>query len=373
MTSPLFTPITLRGLTLPNRIVVSPMCQYSAVDGAATEWHMAHLGSLAISGAGLLVIEMTDVEPAGRISHGCLGLYSDADESALAHVVQACRRFGGAKLGIQLGHAGRKGSAHAPWHGGHALAPDESPWQTVSASAIPFGEGWPAPQALSPAALDRLVEAYVAAARRADRIGLDLLEVHSAHGYLLHQFLSPLSNQREDRYGGSLENRMRFPLRVIAAVREAWPAAKPLGARITGTDWLPGGLAPEDAVAYARALKALGCDFLCVSSGGIVPKAPIPVGPGYQVALAARVRREVGIATRAVGLIVEPHQAEAIIAEGQADMVALARAFLDEPRWGWRAAEALGATPSYPPQYERARPAAWPGANLALRWSRTGE
>jgi 2,4-dienoyl-CoA reductase-like NADH-dependent reductase (Old Yellow Enzyme family) len=365
MSSSLFTPIALRDLTLANRIVVSPMCQYSADDGSANDWHMQHLGSLSVSGAGLLMIEATAVEQAGRITHGCLGLYSDANEAALGRVVAACRRFGNTALGIQLAHAGRKGSAQRPWEGIHALSKPAGAWITVAPSPIALAEQWPTPHPLAAADLDRIEAAFVAATRRAARLGLDLVEAHCAHGYLLHEFLSPIANQRGDAYGGSLENRMRFPLRVMAAMRAAWPAAKPLGARITGTDWLPGGFSVEDAVVFAGALKAIGCDYVCVSSGGIVPKAPIPVGPGYQLDLAARVRRDAGIVTRAVGLLAEPHQAEAVIASGQADMVAMARAFLDDPRWPWHAAELLGAGVAYPPQYERSRANLWPGAKLA--------
>src|SRR5229473_3602167 len=361
MPSSLFTTIGLRDLTLANRIVVSPMCQYSADDGSATDWHMQHLGSLAVSGAGLVMIEATAVERAGRITHGCLGLYSDANEAALGRVVAACRRFGNTALGIQLAHAGRKGSAHRPWEGIRALSREEGAWVTVAPSPIALDEDWPVPRALAAADLDRIEAAFVAATR----LGLDLVEAHCAHGYLLHEFLSPIANRRGDAYGGSLENRMRFPLRIMAAMRAVWPAEKPLGARITGTDWLPGGFSIEDAVVFARALKAIGCDYVCVSSGGIVPKAPIPVGPGYQLDLAARVRRDAGIVARAVGLLVEAHQAEAVIASGQADMVAMARAFLDDPRWPWHAAEVLGARAAYPPQYERSRPTLWPGAKLA--------
>jgi 2,4-dienoyl-CoA reductase-like NADH-dependent reductase (Old Yellow Enzyme family) len=365
MSSPLFTPIALRQLTLANRVVVSPMCQYSAEDGSATDWHLLHLGSLAVAGAGLLMIEATAVEAGGRITLGCLGLYSDANEAALRRVVAACRRFGNTPLGIQLAHAGRKGSATKPWQGIRALTQAEGAWRTVAPSAEPLDAGWPAPHALSTTELDRLVEAFVAATRRAARLDLDLVEVHCAHGYLLHEFLSPIANRRDDAFGGSLENRLRFPLRVAAAVRDAWPSGKPLGLRITGTDWLEGGLTVEDAVTVARALKNIGCDYVCVSSGGIVSKAPIPLGPGYQVALAERVRRDAGLPTRAVGLIAEPRQAQAIIAAGQADMVAMARAFLDDPHWVWHAAEVLGAGAAFPPQYARCRADLWPGAKLA--------
>lgn len=365
MPSSLFSTIKLRDLTLANRIVVSPMCQYSADDGSANDWHMQHLGSLAVSGAGLLMIEATAVEQAGRITHGCLGLYSDANEAALGRVVAACRRFGNTALGIQFAHAGRKGSAHVPWKGIRALAPEEGAWATLAPSPIALDEGWPVPHALTAAELDRIEAGFVASTKRAARLGLDVIEAHCAHGYLLHEFLSPLANKRDDAYGGSLDNRMRFPLRVVKAMRAAWPKEKPLGARITGSDWLPGGFSVEDAVIFAKTLKAAGCDYVCVSSGGIVPKAPIPVAPGYQLELAARVRRDAGIIVRAVGLLAEPHQVETVIASGQADMVAMARAFLDDPRWPWHAAEALGARAAMPPQYERARADLWPGAKLA--------
>lgn len=365
MSSPLFSPLALRGLTLANRIVVSPMCQYSAEDGNANDWHMQHLGSLAVSGAGLLMIEATAIESRGRITLGCLGLYSDDNEAALRRVIAACRRFGNTPLGLQLAHAGRKGSAQKPWERIRPLAPAQGAWTTVAPSAVPLDDDWPLPHALSITELDRLVEDFVVATRRAMRLGLDLIEVHCAHGYLLHEFLSPLANRREDSYGGSLDNRMRFPLRVVAAMRDLWPREKPLGLRITGTDWLEGGVTVEDAVAFSRALKAIGCDYVCVSSGGIVPRASIPVGPGYQLELAARVRRDAGIVTRAVGLLAEPHQVEAVIASGQADMVAMARAFLDDPRWPWHAAEVLGANAAFPPQYERCRANLWPGAKLA--------
>ena len=364
MTPSLFSPFVLHGLTLANRIVVAPMCQYSAENGSATDWHLIHLGSLAVSGAGLVMTEMTQVTPAGRISAGDLGLYSDENEAALARVLAACRRYGNAPFGIQIGHAGRKASVHPPWQGGKFLRPEEGAWQTIAPSALPFDDGYPTPRAMSPDDIDRTVEAFVAATRRAARLGLDLVEAHSAHGYLLHQFLSPLANRRNDEYGGSLENRMRFPLRVVRAMREAWPAAKPLGVRISSTDWLPQGFTLEEAVVYSRALKEAGCDYICVSSGGVVPRAPIPNTPGYMVELAARIRRDAGIPTRAVGLITTPQQAEAIIAEGKADMVALARGFLDDPRWPWHAGEVLGHAAAYPPQYERARRSNWPGAAL---------
>ena len=365
MTSQLFTPIALRGLTLANRIVISPMCQYSADDGSATDWHMQHLGMLSHAGAGLVVIEATGVEREGRITHGCLGLYSDANEAALARVLAAYRRYSKTPIGIQLAHAGRKASTSRPWEGGGALKANENPWPTVAPSAVAFDDGWHTPKALTIGEIDRIVEAFTTATRRALRLGLDEVELHCAHGYLIAEFLSPLANRREDDYGGSLANRMRLALRVAAAVRAVWPEDKPLGARISSTDWTEGGFTPDDAVVLARELKAQGCDFVCCSSGGIAGKIRVPAGPNYQVPFAARVKRESGVPSRAVGMIVTPHQAEAIIANGEADMVAFARAVLDDPHWGWHAAEALGGTVDYPPQYERARATTWPGAKLA--------
>ena len=361
-TSALFSQFALAGLTLDNRIVVSPMCQYSADDGSATDWHMTHLGMLANSGAGLLVVEATHVEKIGRITHGCLGLYSDANESALKRVIGHCHRIGAAKLGVQLAHAGRKASSQRPWEGGQSLKAGADPWETIAPSAAPFGPDWAVPRAMIEDDMVRVRESFVAAARRAERIGFDAVELHLAHGYLLHSFLSPISNKRTDVYGGSFENRLRFPLTVVQAVRAALPKSTPLGARITGSDWLDGGITPDDAVAMAKALKVAGLDYVCVSSGGISSDARNPTTPGYNVPIAQRVRREAGISTRAVGLIASPKQAEAIIGEGDADMVALARAFLDEPHWAWHAARVLGAEVKRPLQYQRAAPALWPGA-----------
>ncbi|MFN4089126.1 MAG: NADH:flavin oxidoreductase/NADH oxidase [Alphaproteobacteria bacterium] len=362
MPSALFQPIRLRGLELPNRIVVAPMCQYSADNGSATDWHMMHIGGYALSGTGLFIIEATGVSPEGRITPDCLGLWSDENEAALGRVLAAARRYGNTPIGIQLGHAGRKASSQAPQKGGKPLLPgDEGAWGTVAPSAVPFGEGWHTPAALDRAGMDAVVADFVAAARRADRVGIDLIELHGAHGYLLSSFLSPIANRRNDEYGGSLENRMRFPLEVFDAVRAVWPEAKPLGMRFNGTDWDQSGFGPDDAVAFAAALKARRCDFVDISGGGnSLPR--IPVGPGYQVPFAARVKAETGLPTMAVGMIREPAYAEEIVASGQADMVALARGMLYEPRWAWRAAEELGATAAYPPQYERGRPAKWPQA-----------
>jgi len=362
----LFSALELGPVTLPNRIAISPMCQYSAEDGSATDWHLQHLMQLAMTGAGLVVVEATAVERIGRITPPCLGLYSDANEAALARVLAAARKVApaGARFGIQLAHAGRKASCHTPWEGGRPLTGGDA-WQTVAPSAIAFAEGGPPPAALDEAGFERVTAAFRQAAERAVRLGFDAIELHNAHGYLLHSFLSPLSNQRTDAYGGSPDKRMRFPLEVARAVRAAVPRSVAVGARITGTDWAEGGLTPDDAVVHAAALKAAGFDYVCVSGGGAVPQMKIPLGPGYQVPMAAKVRAETGIATRAVGLIVEPAQAEAIVASGQADCVAMARAFLDNPRWVWHAAERLGGSIAYPPQYARVARSIWPGAAMA--------
>jgi len=359
MTSALFSPFRLAGLELANRIVVSPMCQYSADDGSATDWHMMHLGMLANSGAALVVVEATHVERSGRITHGCLGLYSDDNELALARVIAQCRRAGTARFGIQLAHSGRKGSAERPWEGGGALKAGADPWPTMAASAIPFGDNWHVPRVVTEEDMARVREAFVSSAKRALRIGFDAIELHMAHGYLMHGFMSPISNKRADAFGGSLENRLRFPIEVARAVRAAVPKDIPLGARITGSDWREGGLTPDDAVAIAKALKGAGLDFICVSSGGVAADIRNPSEPGYNVPIAERVRREAGIATRTVGLIVKPEQAEQIVADGKADMVSMARCFLDDPHWGWHAAKALGADVARPRQYLRAGPTLW--------------
>ncbi len=362
MPSVLFSPLRLADLNLANRIVVSPMCQYSANDGVASDWHMTHLGMLANSGAGLLVVEATHVERHGRITHGCLGLYSDACEAALERVVAHCRRIGGAKLAVQLAHAGRKASSQRPWEGGKALPASEDPWPTIAASALPFGQGWHVPRAMTEDDMTRVIAAFTDAAKRALRIGFDAIELHLAHGYLLHGFVSPVSNRRNDAWGGSLEGRMRFPLEVARAVRAVVPRGTPLGARFTGSDWVEGGLTAADAVVLAKALKRAGLDYVDISSGGVTVDARPPTDLGYNVPIAEQVRREAGIATRTVGLIVSPKQAEAIVAEGRADMVALARAFLDDPHWAWHAAQALGGEVTRPAQYQRVSPAAWPVA-----------
>jgi 2,4-dienoyl-CoA reductase-like NADH-dependent reductase (Old Yellow Enzyme family) len=359
MTAALFTPFVLRSLELPNRIAVSPMCQYMATNGTATDWHLVHYGSLAMGAAGLIVVEATHVSQVGRISHHCLGLYDDANEAGLQRVVDFCRRHGVAKLGIQLAHAGRKGSAHAPRDGGKPLGPDDGPWITVAPSPSPFGPDWHVPVALSTEGMREIVAEFVSATRRAARIGFDLLELHVGHGYLLHQFLSPASNQREDAYGGSTQARMRFPLEVFDAVRDAFPSDRPVGVRVSATDWLEDGWTPDDTVLFARALKARGCDFVDVTSGQLDPRQKIPFGPGYNVPFAHRVRQEAGIATMAVGMITTAAQAESIVAAGEADLVAIARGMMDDPRWAWHAARALDAETAYAPNYARCHPSVW--------------
>lgn len=355
--SHLFSPLALGPLSLSNRIVIAPMCQYSAEDGKASDWHTIHLGQLAQSGAGLMILEATAVEPRGRISYADLGLWDDATEAALRTVLGSVRRWSPMPLGIQLAHAGRKASTRRPWDGGGAIAPDQpNGWQTVAPSALAFAEDGPPPQALDLAGIEAIVEAFVASARRAERLGFELIELHAAHGYLLHQFLSPLSNRRDDDYGGSLENRMRLLLRVHAAVRAAVSPRIAVGVRISTTDWVDGGWDVAQSVALARALQAQGCDYLHASSGGLDRHQQIALAPGYQVPQAEAIHRETPMPVIAVGLITEPQQAEAILAEGRADAVALARGILYDPRWPWHAAAALGARLRPAPQYLRCEP-----------------
>jgi 2,4-dienoyl-CoA reductase-like NADH-dependent reductase (Old Yellow Enzyme family) len=360
--SKLFTSFTMRGLEIPNRIVVSPMCQYIADDGAANDWHMVHMGNLAMSGAGLFIIEATHVSQQGRITHGCLGLYNDENEAALNRAMQFARKQGTAKLGIQIAHAGRKASCHVPANGGQTLGSSPESWETVGPSASSYAPDWHVPRAFTPEDFGRVKDEFVQATVRANRIGFDLVELHGAHGYLLHQFLSPLSNLREDSYGGDLAGRMRYPLEVFDAVRDVWPADKPMGMRLSATDWVDGGLAPEEIVIVSKELKARGCDFIDVTSAGVDHRQKIQVGPGYQVPFAEQVRLEAGIPTMAVGMINQPQQAEDIISSGQADFVMLARGFMYNPRWAWHAAEELGVEIPYPPQYARAAPSKWPQA-----------
>lgn len=352
--SALFSPITLGGLELANRVVVAPMCQYSAVEGRATDWHMIHLGNLALSGAGLLIIEATAVEPEGRITPQDLGLFDDATEAALKPVLAAIRTHSPIAVAVQLAHAGRKASSHVPWDGGLLIAPDQGGWRPFGPSAIPQLDGEAPPIALDAQGLARIREAFAAAARRAARLGIDAVEVHSAHGYLLHEFLSPIANQRTDDYGGSLENRMRFPLEVFDAVRAAFPADKPVGLRLSATDWVDGGWDVEQSIVFAQALAKRGVSWIDVSSGGVSPKQQIPLGPGYQVPLAQAIKQAVDVPIMAVGLITEAQQAEDLVASGKTDMVALARGLLYDPRWPWHAAAELGATVHAPPQYWRA-------------------
>jgi 2,4-dienoyl-CoA reductase-like NADH-dependent reductase (Old Yellow Enzyme family) len=355
--SALFSPSALRGLTLPNRIVVSPMCQYCVEDGLAGSWHMIHLGGLALSGAGLLIIEATAVEPQGRITPGDLGLWNDATEAALKPVIDAIRQHSKIPLAIQLSHAGRKASSQEPWKGGQQIPLGEGGWLCSAPSALAQKEGETLPVELDAAGLERIRRAFVATALRAERLGIDAFELHGAHGYLLHEFLSPISNRRTDQYGGSLENRMRFPLEVFDAVRAALPSHKPLGVKVSATDWVEGGWDLEQTIAFAKELKLRGVDWIDVSSGGISPFQKIAIGPGYQLPFAQAIKEATGVNTISVGLITTPQQAEDAIASGQADYVALARAMLYDPRWGWHAAAELGATVGdVPPQYWRAPP-----------------
>jgi 2,4-dienoyl-CoA reductase-like NADH-dependent reductase (Old Yellow Enzyme family) len=355
--STLFSPFRVGGLDLANRIVIAPMCQYSAVDGCMTDWHLIHLGHLALSGAALLTIEATAVQPEGRITYADLGLWNDANEAAIARVVESVRRWSDIRIAIQLAHAGRKASTEVPWKGGAQLPPDApNGWQAVAPSALPFDADEHAPVALDRDGLARVRNAFAEAARRAARIGLEAVQIHSAHGYLLHEFLSPLTNHRNDEYGGSLENRMRFPLEVFEAVRAAFPAGKPVTVRVSGTDWIQGGWDIEQTVAYAQALEKRGCAGINVSSGGLDPRQQVPIGPNYQVPLARAVKAATKIPVIAVGLITEFEQAEAIVSTGDADIIALARAILFNPRWPWHAAAHFGASVKAPPQYLRSQP-----------------
>ena len=367
----LFDPLKLRGLTLTNRIIVSPMCQYSAVDGCANDWHLVHWGQMVQSGAGMFMIEATAVTAEGRITLGCHGLYDDGCERALANRLARARRQAPAMpVALQLAHAGRKGSSRVPWEGGTLLPLAEGGWTPLAPSAIPHSPNEPPPRALDLAGIDALRDAFAAAAQRAERAGIDALELHMAHGYLLHEFLSPLSNRRTDAYGGDRERRMRLPLEIFAAVRAAWPARKPLGVRISVVDWVDGGVTQEDSLELARRLVTRGCDWIDASSGGVSPAQKIPVGPGYQVPFAREIRRATGAVTMAVGMITDAKQANAIIAHGDADMVAMARAMLWNPRWPWHAAAVLGAAVDAPPQYWRAPPR---DAASVLRNTTTGQ
>lgn len=356
--SALFSPIELRGLKLQNRIMVAPMCQYSAVNGVAGDWYPSHYLSLALSGAAMVCIEATGVEAIGRITPGCLGLYNDACEAALKPILTLVRKYSKTAIAIQLAHAGRKACSARPWEGGQLIPIAEGGWLPEAPSALAHKEDEPPPKALDDAGLKRIRTAFADAARRAARLEVDAIEIHCAHGYLLHQFLSPLANQRSDDYGGSLANRMRFPLEVFDAVRAAFPAEKLVGVRVSSTDWVEGGWDLAQTVEFARELKKRDVDFVDASGGGISPKQKLTLGPGYQVPFADTIRREAGVTTMAVGLITEAKQAEEIVASGKADMVALGRGILYDPRWGWHAAVELGSHVDAPPQYWRAPPSA---------------
>jgi 2,4-dienoyl-CoA reductase-like NADH-dependent reductase (Old Yellow Enzyme family) len=367
----LFDPIRLRGLALANRIVVSPMCQYSATDGCASDWHLVHWAQMMMSGASMFTIEATAVNAEGRISPGDLGLYDDACEEAIArNLARARAQCPPVAVAMQLAHAGRKASSRAPWDGGTLIPPREGGWHPVAPSAIAHAGNEPPPIALDHAGLVTVRNAFVESARRAKRIGIEALELHMAHGYLLHEFLSPIANRRTDRYGGDFEARIRFPLEVFDAVRAAWPEDRPLGVRLSCTDWVEGGWTLEQSVEFARRLVARGTDWIDASSGGVSPAQQIPFAPGYQVEFAGAIRRATGATTIAVGLITEPAQAASILAAGDADMVAMARAFLWDSRWAWHAAAVLGSAVTVPRQYFRSAPR---GASDVFAGARIGQ
>ena len=355
MTSPIFTPFQLRSVVFPNRIGVSPMCEYSSEDGFANDWHLVHLGARAQGGAGLVMVEASAVTAEGRISIGDLGIWKDEHVEKLSQIVRFIHSQG-SRAGIQLAHAGRKGSMTVPFGGERLLTPEQGRWQTVAPSAIPFSDTYSIPKALDEAEIAGVVSAFANATKRAEAAGFDFVEIHGAHGYLLHEFLSPLSNQRADQYGGSFENRIRLPLEVVDAVRAAWPEHLPLFMRISATDWADGGWTADESVKLARKLREHGLDLVDVSSGGLVPHAKIPAAPGFQVPFAERVRKEAGVPTAAVGLITEPTQANDIVTNGQADLVLLAREMLRDPYWALHAAETLGEKTTWPKQYLRAAP-----------------
>jgi len=352
--SVLFSPLTLRSITFRNRIFVSPMCQYSSRDGLPNAWHLVHLGSRAVGGAGMVMVEASAISPEGRISPDDSGIWSDAHTEAFAPITRFISEQGSVP-GIQLAHAGRKGSCSLPWLGGGPLGMDSCGWQPLAPSAAPFDSGHPVPRALTLGELDEVEAQFRAGAQRALAAGFRLVELHMAHGYLLHEFLSPLVNKRQDEYGGSLENRLRFPLRVARAVRDAWPTELPLFVRISATDWVEGGWDINQSIVLARQLKEIGVDLIDCSSGFAVPNEPVPFGPGFQVPFAARIRAEAGVASGAVGLITEPVQAEQIVATGQADAVLLGREMLRDPYWPLHAAKALHAAIQWPNQYLRAK------------------
>jgi 2,4-dienoyl-CoA reductase-like NADH-dependent reductase (Old Yellow Enzyme family) len=359
--SALFTPVRVGALELTNRVIIAPMCQYSAVNGCMTDWHLIHLGQLGLSGAAVLTIETTAVLPEARITYADVGLWNDATEAAIAHTLESIRRWSGMPIAIQLSHAGRKASTEVPWKGGVQIPPGHANgWQTVAPSAIPYQQGEHPPLALDRHGLTQIRDAFATAAKRATRLGIDAVQLHGAHGYLLHQFLSPLSNQRDDEYGGSLENRMRFPLEAFDAVRAAFPADRAVTMRVSGTDWVDGGWDIDQTIVFAQALEARGCAAIHVSSGGLSLLQQIPVGPSYQVPLARAVKRTTRLPVIAVGLITEFDQAEAIVGTGDADLIALARTILYNPRWPWHAAAHFGAHVKGPDQYLRSQPRQYP-------------
>lgn len=360
----LFEPLQIGPLDLANRVFVSPMCQYSAAGGCPGDWHLQHYGSLAVGGSAALTVEATAVAPEGRITTGCLGLYDDRQEAALAALVAYLRRLSPIRLGLQLSHAGRKASCRPPWDGGGALG--EEGWAVLAPSAIPFGVGRPLPAAMDEADIARVTAAFADSARRAQRVGLDYLELHLAHGYLLSSFLSPLANRRTDRYGGTLSNRMRFPLAVVEAVRAAWPADKALGVRINAHDWCDGGLSFDDTLDVCRALREAGVDFVCVSSGAVVEGVRIAAAPGYLLEFARQIRANSGLVTRAVGMLHRPVMANQAVARGDADCVAIARALLFDPRWTMKAAHLLGAGDFFGRQFVLAAPERWSGGQASL-------
>jgi NADPH2 dehydrogenase len=367
MSAKLFEPIVLGGVELPNRFSISPMCQYAAKDGHVAPWHQQHVGSLALGGSGLLVMEATGVVPEGRITPACLGIWSEEHEAGLARLLREVRTYAPTqRFGIQLAHAGRKASSDVPWKGGGLVSPDAGGWKPVAPSPASFDPRRPAPRELDQPGIHHIRQAFVDGAKRACRAGFDAVELHAAHGYLLHSFCSPLGNERADAYGGSFANRIRLLLEIAAAVRLVWPQDKILGARITGSDWHEGGMTPEDAARLAGELADIGVDYVTVSSGGIRSDIRVPAEPGYQVPFASAVKRAVGnrLVVQAVGLIVTPEQAEEVLDDGHADMVAIARAYLDDIHWGQHAADALGAKPAWHVRHERAGAGLWPGATL---------